>query len=448
MKKSKHPSFEELNDVIRNKFKIDPTNDVVNFEVVRRETDPEGFDRLRAEFEARIALAENPEEVLGRSYFGETFAIHLQSVFSKSEIEWIRPDLAVHYPVCTASEILRIQNPTTAADQLLILRANAIADNTRLKRVFLVRREKSKDNWSLTSHFDSDIFERYLSKLPAQKRMQCRKVPAGIAFLREPNGACVRSDHGDFIVISEALQKYLYYMNVFLLSQDDLAMGDCLAALMIALRTMFLTESPDFDLDPRGDLPEPIDRRISKFVDDQMQFVIGHEYSHLLLNHLDSKLADSQSIAVIPAEVQQQFQYHTRKQKQELAADAGALLDPELSSDELADRLTGAIWFFLGLEIFYGVSDYVKPSIQPSKTHPPPIERIWALREMVLSARSLDPEKGYSEDELERVINGVKELKARLLKDYIPHKVDSLELYGSVYLPTFRGPELGDRIDY
>lgn len=448
MNKSKSHSLDEIDDIIKRKFGLNPVNDIVNVEVVSRESDPERYDRMRALFEAGLDKCDNSEEVLRRSYFGETFAIHLQSTFPRSEIEGISLDLAVHYPICSTAEILRIQTPTTAADQLLILRANAIADNARLKRVFLRRREKGQGNWSLTAHFESDHFQRYLSELPHKKRIRCREVPAGIAFLREPNGACIRSAHGDFIVISEALRNYLYYMNVFLFEQGKLPMDDCMAALMIALRTMFLTESPDLDLDPRGHLPESIDQRISNVVDDQMQFVIGHEYSHLLLNHLDGKCVGSLPLSVIPAVVQEHFQYYTPRQNQELAADASALLDPQLSDDGLANRLMGAIWFFLGLEIFYGVSEYITPSICSPKTHPPPIDRIWALREKVLSTRSLDSENMYSEDQLTQAIEWVKELKALLLKEFVPYQVDALERYGSVYLPSYRGPALYDRVDY
>lgn len=448
MVKPKFPPRDEIDDILRNKFGLNPVNDVVSFEIVWREDNPESYDRLRASFEERLTTHSNAEEISRRSHFGEAFALHLQSMFPRSDIDWIRPDLAVHYPVCTASEILRIQTPTTAADELLIIRADAIANNPRLKRVFLKRREKDKANWSLTGHFGFADFERHLSKLPHEKRMKCRNVPSGFAFLREPNGACVRSKHGDLIVVSEALPKYLYYMNVFLLEQDALPMDDCMAAFMIAVRTMLLTESPDFDLDPRGDLPESIDQRVATLVDEQMQFVIGHEYAHLLLNHLDAKFAEKLPFGVIPAAVRNRFQYYTPRQDQELAADAGSLLDPDLSDEDLASRLMAATWFFLGLEIFYGVSEYVNPSVRSPKTHPQPIDRIWALREAIFKARSLASDNVYSDEQIAQTIERVAKLKESLLKDFVPYQVDALEIYGSVHLPSYRGPALHDRIDY
>ncbi|MYM26260.1 hypothetical protein GTP46_26880 [Duganella sp. FT135W] len=448
MARQKDPLIDEIRAVLRDRFGLDPENEIINFETLRREKDPEGFDRMRAEFEAALATSLNREEVLRRTYFGETFGIHLHSVFSKSEVEWIRPELRIHYPVCTAEEIRRIQNPTTAEDHLLMLRADAIADSPRLKKVFLSRREKSKENWSLTAHFERDDFNRYLNVLPPEKRATCRKVPAGMAFLREPNGACMRSEAGDIIVVSESLRHYLYYMNAFLFGQQTLQVDDYLATLMISVRTMLLKETLDFDIDPRGDLPSELDQHVSNLVDDQIQFVIGHEYAHLLLGHLKRKLLGAPPLGVVPFDVQERFQYYTPKQNQELAADAGALLDPQLSDLQVAERLFAATWFFLGLEIFYAIAECVDPSSRPAKTHPPPIERIWALRRTVLEVRTLDLEIIYSDEQLEHAIEWIEGLKEQLLGDFIPRNLKTLKMYGSVYIPSYRGAVLHDRIDY
>lgn len=444
----KDPLWDEIDAVVRNQFGLDPKSDVINFERIRRAPDPERYDRMRASFEAALATAPNRDEILKRSYVGETFAIHLQSVFPRSDIEWIHPSLAVHYPVCTAEEIRRIQRPETAEDHLLVLRADAIADSSRLKKVFLSRREKNKEKWSLTAHFDCDDFRQYMEVLPPAKRATCRKVPAGMAFLREANGSCMRADGKDFIVISESLRHYLYYMNAFLFGEKTLDVNDRLAVLTIAVRTMLLTESLDFDLDPRGTLPEKIDRHVSNLVEDQIQFVIGHEYAHLLLGHLNKKALGAPPLGVIPHDIQERFKYYTPKQEQELAADAGALLDPQLSQVEIAERLYAAMWFFLGLEILYAIVGHVDPALRPAKTHPPPTERLWALRQKVLAAHNLDPEMAYSDEEVERAIAWVDDQKKQLLKDFIPKNLDTFKFYGAVYVPSYRGPVKHDRIDY
>jgi hypothetical protein len=448
MIKRKDPLFDEINTVIRERFGLSPQDDVVNVEIIMRKTNPDRYDRMRASFEAALAASPNREEVLRRSYVGETFTIQLQSVFPRSEIEWIPPKLAVHYPICTADEIRRINYPNSAEDHLLTLRADAIADNPRLKKVFLRRRERNKENWSLTAHFECKDFKCYLKTLPIEKRTICHKVPAGMAFLREPNGACMRSDGHDFIVVSESLRYYLYYMNAFLLGQNTLQGDDILAALLIAVRTMLQTEALDFDIDPRGDLPAEFDQYISALVDDQIQFVIGHEYAHLMLGHLKKKMLGAPPLGVMPHDVQERVKYYTPKQNQELAADAGALLDPNLNNQQVAERLFAATWFFLGLEIFYAIAKCVGSSSHLAKTHPPPIERIWALRREVLGARTLDSEIIYSDGDLEQVIAWFDGLKMQLLGDFVQKNSNAFKTYGSIYIPTYRGAVLHDRIDY
>lgn len=448
MSKTQEPSIDQINQVIRTEFGLSPEDDVVNVEIVRREQDPVRYDQLRAEYEEQLLRHPDPQAVRRRSYVSETFAIHLQSSFARKEVAGIKPELTVHYPICTIEEIRRIQTPSSAADHLLKLRADAIADSPRLTRVFLKRRERQSKGWSLSSHFEAAAFERYLSALPEEWRTACQGVPAGMAFLREPNGACIRSAHGDFIVVSESLQTYLYYMNVFLLAQDDIPMDDCVAALMISLRTMFLTETPDFDLDPRGQLPEKVDGRSAALVEDQLQFVVGHEYAHLLLGHLNAGSVQQAPLGVFPTSAHSSARYYTPRQQQEFEADVGALLHAKLDEQELAGRLNASTWFFLGLEILYAVSDYINPSVHAPKTHPEPIDRLLALRKEVLGARTVDAGSIYSDDEIANGIKWVNSLKERLLKDFIPVQVDALETYGSVYLPSFRGAELHDRLHF
>ena len=57
-------------------------------------------------------------------------------------------------------------------------------------------------------------------------------------------------------------------------------------ALIIAVRIISGSETLDFDIDSRGDLPPEIDRKLKELVSWQMQFTFGHEYSHYLSGHL------------------------------------------------------------------------------------------------------------------------------------------------------------------
>lgn len=444
----KNPSSEQISDVLRNHFKIDLINCFVNFETLRREENPAAFDRMRRQFEKSLVGRPDREEILRRSFFGPSFAIHLQSVIPKSELKWIRSDMVVHYPVCTVDEIKRMQNPQTAQDDFLILRANAIAESARLKRVFLRRRSLCEKDWSLTSSFRDTAFKKYLATLPEEKREKCNRVPAGFAFLIEPNGACMRTHRGDIIVISEALEQYLYYMNAFLFEPEEFSADDSLASLMIAVRSMFLIETPDFDLDPRGPLPPILDQRLRAVVEDQLQFVIGHEYAHLLLNHLSRDAASAAPRGIIPSYIQRNLQYYTLAQNQELAADAAALLDPVIDDQVLADRLMGATWLFLGLDVLNGISRFIKNAPVISKTHPPPRDRLWILTEAVLAARPSASALAYSNEEIARIVERTLRLKSALVDHFFPENPDALEVHGSIYLPTFRGSKLVDHIDY
>lgn len=448
MSKTQEPSIDQIDRVIQTEFGLNPEDDVVSVEIIRRKQDPERYDRLCAEFEKQLLSHPDPSAIRRRSYFGENYAIHLQSSFARKEIAGIKPELTFHYPICTIEEIRRIEMPSSAADHLLVLRADAIADSPRLKRVFLERRTRQPKGWSLSSHFETAAFERYLNALPEEMRAACEGVPAGMAFLREPNGACIRSPHGDFIVVSEALRIYLYYMNVFLLARDDIPMDDCMAALMISLRVMFLTEALDFDLDPRGQLPEEVDGRIATLVEDQLQFVIGHEYAHILLGHLNANSVQQAPLGVFPTSAHSSTRYYTPRQQQEFEADVGALLHAKLDEEELAGRLNASTWFFLGLELLYAVSEYINPSMHAPKTHPEPIDRLLALRKEVLGTRNIDADRIYSDDAISDGIRGVHSVKELLLKDFIPYQVDALESYGSIYLPSFRRTELYDRLNY
>ncbi|WP_313378412.1 hypothetical protein [Achromobacter insolitus] len=448
MSKMQEPSIDQIDRVIQTEFGLNPEHDVVSVEIIRRKQDPERYDSLCAEFKKQLLSHPDPSAIRRRSYFGENFAIHLQSSFARKEVAGIKPELTFHYPICTTEEIRRIEMPSSAADHLLVLRADAIADSPRLKRVFLERRTRQPKGWSLSSHFETAAFERYLNALPEEMRAACEGVPAGMAFLREPNGACIRSPHGDFIVVSEALKIYLYYMNVFLLARDDIPMDDCMAALMISLRVMFLTEALDFDLDPRGQLPEEVHGRMATLVEDQLQFVVGHEYAHLLLGHLNANSVQQAPLGVFPTPAHSSARYYTPRQHQEFEADVGALLHAKLDEEELAGRLNASTWFFLGLELLYAVSDYINPSMGAPKTHPEPIDRLLALRKEVLGTRNIDADRIYSDDAISDGIRWVHSVKEQVLKDFIPYRVDALETYGSIYLPSFRKAELYDRLNY
>jgi len=443
------PYSEDVSKVLSEYFQIDEKTTVASIEILRRDSNPTEYDRLRFLFERRIRESLDGTLVRKRKYFGPQFAVFLDATFPKAEISDLRPDLVRHYPVCTLDEIRRIELPTTAADYLLTVRASEISENARLHRVFLKRRERAGNAWTLSSHFDNSPFEKYLACLPAKKRLICKEVEAGFAFLLEPNGVCVRSPFGHVIIISETLKEYLYFMNLFLMcyATEKIPKEDCVHSLFIALRTMLFTESPDFELDPRGTPPEPLDSHCKALVDEQMQFVIGHEYSHYLLGHLGQKAQLVSYVGVLPGADALDSRIYTPKQAQEFAADLGALSDPELSPQQLATRLNAANWLFLGLEVLDAAVGYISPPMHP-RTHPTGRDRLLRLRQSVLDLIDLPLDQIGTDEDVDNNLDSVEGIKQKLCDDVLPFSIEQLEMYGSVYLPSYRLQVLADRVDY
>lgn len=439
----------EIDEIIRHHFGLEPKSDVVRFEFILRSDNPEGYDRVRSIHVNELASRPDKAEVEKRVFFGDEFAVFLECSFPISETSGIPGDLSFHYPICTLDEIARIHRPVDSWDSLLRIRADAISDSPRLTRVFLSRRARNPSGWSLTSHFDRGPIDDYLRLLSEDDRAACAATAAGMGFLREPNGVCMRTDLGDVLVISESLGAFLYYMNAFLFHGQDLPERDAMSCLMIAVRTMFMTEALDFDLDPRGDLPQAVHDSCLSLADAQMQFVVGHEFAHHLLGHLDAKVLTAVPYGVMPFDKPAvDLRYYSPRQKQEFEADAGALLHVKDDVGAVARILNGAICFFLCLEVFYAISDYANPGVRAPVTHPGPVDRIWALRKAVLANGIVAEGDTYSDHEMRQMIDDVQVLKATLLREFVPFNVENMEFYGSIYLPSFRKTELFDRIDF
>lgn len=87
----------------------------------------------------------------------------------------------------------------------------------------------------------------------------------------------------------------------------------------------------------------------------------------------------------------------------------------------------GAVWFFLGLELLYSIERFLKNSTYVSETHPPPIERMWALNKTVLTARPSVAANVYSKDELESLVTMTLRLAGSLQEDFLPKTGISLK---------------------
>lgn len=439
-----------LEDIIRDHFGIDPDVYSVHTENIYKKHDPENFLEVKAIYEKNLESHPNREIVAKQLYIDDDIIVHMFTYFPSEDVAAITKDSLFYYPLCTIDEILRIENPQTASDYLLKIRADSIADEPRLARIFLSRKEKYLGDWSLSNYYMEREFSEYVNRLTPGHAEVCEGVPAGFALLREPNGACISTQAGKIIIVSESLRHFLFYMNVFLFSDNlGIAADDRNSALFIGIRTMLQTETPDFDLDSRGELPEDVEKICQTIVADQIKFVIGHEYAHLLLNHFDSSAITSAAgeiLLITPTSGSPV--YYTPRQQQEFDADAGSVLHADYTDKERADVLNAATIFFLHLDLFYVVSDYVNPSFGRIKTHPDPIERIWELRRSVSDGSPIFFELLYSDSDIHDWIKYVQHVKAALVKDVLPYHIDQLEAYSSIYMPGFKREFKHDRFDF
>lgn len=441
----------EIARIVRNQFGVGPSM-AVDHEVIYRNSDSAAYDRMKAEFDTGLAKRRDRAKVLRRSYVGKHFAVFLLAAYPLKDLDGIKPEFVKYYPICTREELDRLANPRSAADYLLKVRADAIADDVRLHRVFLRRRELKGGAWSLSSHFSFAEFDSYLSALPDSMRARCETVQAGRAFLREPNGMCIPTEWGPVIVVSESLEHYLYYMNLFLMSfelNDDegrkFSVRDAPVALYLAIKTMMMTESPDFDLDPRGFASEPLHSKARAVARMQVDFVIGHEYAHILGGHLaDTRISVTSDFTSNGTPAIEKI--YSPEQQQELDADVGALINPEMNDMERDSMVIAAHWFFYGLDLLEEVANFLEPN-RVSRQHPPSRERLIHLRSELAKRGLLDPQKFGSSDEMIATVQRLDKYR-NSLRESFPSRVGLLKGYGSTYLPSRKGRKLLDHIDY
>ncbi|AUU83864.1 hypothetical protein [Leclercia sp. LSNIH1] len=347
--------------------------------------------------------------------------------------------------LCGKDEIERIFDVKNEKDYLLKLRANATIENIRIHRVFLARMREGEDKWSFEASFNYNVFDRYLDSIRDEDREKVANIASGLVFCNDPNGRIISTPYGNIITLSESLRYFLYFMNLSFLSfNSEAVIPDNVrySALKIALRIMLKSEALDFDIDPRGIIPEEIDRELSRYVDDQMLFLIAHEYSHYLLGHMDDpNLIDDTMHHAIENIDGKTPKYFTHSQHQELDADIDAINRQDLTDASLHRIVTAAIFFFAYIDILKNVREQISPSFTLIKTHPEPIDRLNNLIEFFEEKCGLDKEN------VNILLKSVEVIK-NILQDDIATDFDNWEQYGSVYLGEWRGKPLVDRIDY
>lgn len=357
-----------------------------------------------------------------------------------------------YWAFCSEEEIERIFNVSNAQDYLLKLRADTIADHMRLYRVYRNRALRNSNNWSLAQSFSQKIFQQYLSLLDPKSKEICQKVPAGFLFSNDPNGACMKTPYGNIIFISNALEYFLFYMNIAHMNLGfEIPAHVRLASQRIAIRTMLKTETLDFDMDPRGIIPNGLAQKSNSLVKQQILFVVGHEYAHHIHGHLEKNITVTQPLfARLHNETEEEHaeRVYSVSEQQEFEADTSSLLfiKKKANPQKWGEIVYATLLWFVYLEIFQQVSEQMFP-VSPWKirTHPEPIERLHRIYSR-FGARA-----GVTEEILEGMLEKIVFWKNFFQED-VAVNMEMYEMYGSIYLDKpntkWRGAELRDRVDY
>ena len=349
-------------------------------------------------------------------------------------------------PFCSEEEIERIFSASSAEDYLLKLRADAVADHTRYYRVMRRRMNNLGDAWNFTRSFHHPVFEYYRDLLTENNFLPRNGTPipsSGLIYAAEANGICMGTDFGNLITISESLRFALYFMNLCYLDLGTEVPSDVrCAAEKIAVRIMLETESLDFDLDPRGEIPIDLDRKLQEFTDKQLLFVLAHEYAHHIMEHLDkAAMIERPLFRATSTRGPALHSVYSYRQQQEFDADLGAIDHPKYVGDDFHQHSLAALTFLGYLDVFESVEHQIFPPKPWGKTHPAPLDRFWRIFDRVSSA------SGIRKQEAVRFLEAISAHKNALADD-VGFNIESYENYGSIYLGSWRGPELIDRVDY
>ena len=220
--------------------------------------------------------------------------------------------------------------------------------------------------------------------------------------------------------------------------------SDISAALAIAIRIMLGSESLDFDLDSRGDLPQKIHNEILNYSDMQLIFTFGHEYAHHTLGHLSKSRIKKYPLQEIMQAKRddKKLKVYRYEHKNEYDADLYAIKNIKNNNYLRSIMADAAFLLFIYFDILDHVSQYLALRSSKSKTHPKPLDRLWRLR------RKLKNKLGASKDVIDSYLNRSNEIKNVLSTEWLPFRIDELERYGSIYLPSYKGKILLDRIDF
>jgi hypothetical protein len=232
----------------------------------------------------------------------------------------------------------------------------------------------------------------------------------------------------------------------FLGGELGVPVQDRVNALLIAFRIMNGAESLDFEIDPRGHLPDETDKKIRRYVFSQMEFTYGHEYSHYLLGHLNNPNLNLRSIYdAADKSILGDFAIH--EHELEFQADLKAVQLVERDTNASRELAWGAFSVFVFLHFLMEAERHLGlRKFSVSSTHPSPIQRVWRLQQR------LGKKSPYTDQSLSTSLNSVDEVLEvfyrHVSNQQVNFRPDLLSFYGSVYLPSYKGQILRDRIDF
>jgi hypothetical protein len=368
---------------------------------------------------------------------------------SKEEIA----DRQEYFSICSREEVERIYSPNNSADILLKSRADSILDNIRLRRVFSKRASLvEEDKWTLTNQFNDSIFDDFTNSISPEYKKRINEVQFGTLFTDRPNAYCIKTQFTPLIIFSEALYTYFFYLAICEAGHWQ-EFGEIISvdtekhALLIAVRTMFLTESFDFEIDPRGKPPEPLNGFIEGIVRQEMQFVIAHEYAHYLLKHLDERKLKDENFALEFTDDKKTetkhliLPFYSVDQQQEFEADRLAIDMLSGSSQSKGQVLLFSLSALMKIRLFETLANFRRKRTE--STHPASSDRCQEL--LKLTKGIWDDKELATFNNLERLVKQYEKMLIELFKK----DQHVFTFYGSLYIRQWKKGKMKiDRIDF
>lgn len=350
---------------------------------------------------------------------------------------------------CSEQEIDRILNVQNGNDHILKLRADTIADNVRLCRVFKHIARAYGGQWALEKYFQAYSYIDVRNALSKEHQELCKDVSFGSIISSDPNGLIFSTPYGVCSTYSETLRYFTRYSSLALLDFDDKVSFDVqLNAMRIAIRVMLQKEALDFEVDPRGIIPKEIMNVINPIYPAQMSFLAAHEYAHLINGDLNDK--NIKEIAILQARFDDQTDYkkisaYTASQKKEFAADLGAMVYPKWNKEVYSYTYFATMLWLSALAIYEAVENTIFPP-NGYQTHPGAKARYNNILEN--APRPFDFDNTMYYEDLPQLVSF---WESKMSEDAASN-FDFYEFYGSAYLAKpnteWRGRELIDRVDY